>query len=377
MGTPYYVAPEQIRSAAGADGQSDQYALGAILYECLTGRRAFEGENQFATLRIISAGACPAPRSWRRDLPARLDAAVMKAMSLEPAARFPSMKHFGAALVELASPGAAESWRPFFVLSPSATLAGPGGQGAPFAPAARFAPGAPAAPFAPFAPLAPVVRVPAVALSPRPFEETPIPAAKVGGTMVLPDAEPSRRSASRSPSRASHFTPRPTRETGRRARLGSPPQARPSRFLTALTPAVTLLALAGLLVASDRWGVELWLQYLPAAVPGSSEGEAAHAPAAEAEPPPRPRAAEPDRPRAASGVAPPAAAAPEPPAAAAPARAPSAATGKHRAKKRGAKVARRHRASHAGALIQEETSESSDAPARGPPAGELLPLPEK
>jgi serine/threonine protein kinase len=115
VATPSYMAPEQLRGGRGADARTDQYSLGTILYECLTGRRAFEGENSYATLRIISAGAYPAARSWRPELPARLDALVSQAISLDPAARFESVRDLGAALMAFAAPAVANAWRPTFI----------------------------------------------------------------------------------------------------------------------------------------------------------------------------------------------------------------------------------------------------------------------
>ena len=53
MGTPYYLAPEQIQDARSAGASSDQYALGVILYECLAGRRPFEGESLFSVFNAI------------------------------------------------------------------------------------------------------------------------------------------------------------------------------------------------------------------------------------------------------------------------------------------------------------------------------------
>jgi serine/threonine protein kinase len=102
MGTPYYIAPEQVRSAAGVDARSDQYALGAILYECVTGHRAHRGETIYEVIRSVGEGSFPPPRALRPDLPPELDEAILRAMRLDPAQRFPSIQAFGRAIMRFA-----------------------------------------------------------------------------------------------------------------------------------------------------------------------------------------------------------------------------------------------------------------------------------
>jgi len=112
MGTPHYVAPEQVRSAATADERSDQYALGAILYEMLTGRCAHQGDSIYAVIRTVGEGSFPPPRAHRPDIPPALEQAVLRAMALDPTRRFPSVQALGRALLPFASAAAAGQWAP-------------------------------------------------------------------------------------------------------------------------------------------------------------------------------------------------------------------------------------------------------------------------
>jgi eukaryotic-like serine/threonine-protein kinase len=112
MGTPYYIAPEQVRSAAGVDARSDQYALGAILYECVTGHRAHRGETIYEVIRSVGDGSFPPPRALRPDIPPELDEAILRAMRLDPAERFQSVQAFGRAILRFASPAVRDQWAP-------------------------------------------------------------------------------------------------------------------------------------------------------------------------------------------------------------------------------------------------------------------------
>jgi serine/threonine-protein kinase len=114
MGTPYYIAPEQVRSASGVDARSDQYALGAILYECVTGHRAHRGETIYEVIRSVGEGSFPPPRVHRPDIPRALEDAILRAMGLEPAQRFSSVRAFGRAILPLATPAARAKWAPAF-----------------------------------------------------------------------------------------------------------------------------------------------------------------------------------------------------------------------------------------------------------------------
>jgi serine/threonine protein kinase len=76
VGTPGYMAPEQARSARDIDARADVFALGSVLFECLTGAPAFPGSHFMAVLAKILFEDAPRVRSVCPDVPAALDALV-------------------------------------------------------------------------------------------------------------------------------------------------------------------------------------------------------------------------------------------------------------------------------------------------------------
>ncbi len=99
LGTPYYMSPEQARGDADLDGRSDVWAVGAVLYEMLSGSLAFDADNY--NLLIIKVCTERAPRldSLAPELPSALVEAVHRALSPRRDDRFDSMESFLDALM--------------------------------------------------------------------------------------------------------------------------------------------------------------------------------------------------------------------------------------------------------------------------------------
>ena len=97
LGTPDYMAPEQVKGQRG-DERTDIYSLGAILYEMLTGRLPFEGPNAYAVMNARLGGDPTAPRAHNPSLRPQVEEIVLHAMAREPRDRYASAAAFKADL---------------------------------------------------------------------------------------------------------------------------------------------------------------------------------------------------------------------------------------------------------------------------------------
>lgn len=98
VGTPIYMAPEQAAGRFGAALPAcDQYSLGTVLYELLTGRPPFSGSNSVVLFHKLNSSP-PSPSSIRAEIPAEVEAICLKAMDRIPENRFPDCEAMAVAL---------------------------------------------------------------------------------------------------------------------------------------------------------------------------------------------------------------------------------------------------------------------------------------
>ena len=105
MGTAGYMAPEQVRGGQ-TDHRSDLFALGAILYEMLAGRRAFSGPSAVETMNAIVASQPVKLSQVRPDVSERLALVVERTLEKDPERRFQSARALGAELRAITEVGA-------------------------------------------------------------------------------------------------------------------------------------------------------------------------------------------------------------------------------------------------------------------------------
>jgi serine/threonine protein kinase len=97
VGTPAYMAPEQLSAPDSVDRRTDIYSLGVVLYQMLTGRLPFQGTVQEQIWQRCAADV-PAPSSIRPDIDAALTSVLLTALSRQPANRYASASELAAAL---------------------------------------------------------------------------------------------------------------------------------------------------------------------------------------------------------------------------------------------------------------------------------------
>ena len=98
VGSPQYMSPEQVSGDPSLDSRTDQYSLGAVLYEMLAGESPFGGRTATAVVSKMFASSAPSVRVLRPDVPERVDTALTRALSRSRTDRFASISEFASAL---------------------------------------------------------------------------------------------------------------------------------------------------------------------------------------------------------------------------------------------------------------------------------------
>lgn len=115
VGTPAYMAPEQVEAQPDIDARADIYALGILIYEMLTGAMPFTGTSPYAIASARLTLDAPDPRRDRPDLPEALCRVVMRCMARDRHDRYPSVERVSAEL----SAGAPTQYDELHVSHPS------------------------------------------------------------------------------------------------------------------------------------------------------------------------------------------------------------------------------------------------------------------
>jgi len=117
VGTAAFMSPEQAEGKK-VDGRSDIFSFGAVLYEMMTGRRAFQGDSQASTLAAVLRGEPTPVTQVVEGLPAETDRVIARCLKKDPERRFQGMADLKVALQELkeesdsgALPAPAHAWR--------------------------------------------------------------------------------------------------------------------------------------------------------------------------------------------------------------------------------------------------------------------------
>lgn len=101
VGSPMYMAPEQLRHGRDVDLRTDVWALGLVLYRLLTGKHAFEAQTRPAIILRIASDEPTPLRTLRPDAPPELEAVILKCLAKDRAARFARVEELVAALAPL------------------------------------------------------------------------------------------------------------------------------------------------------------------------------------------------------------------------------------------------------------------------------------
>jgi serine/threonine-protein kinase len=109
LGSPHYMAPEQLRATRDAGPPADVWALGAVLHELLTGQTPFRGETMPELCATVLTQPPVRLSSLRPSIPGDIEAAVLRCLEKEPEARFATLAEFARAIAPYGTPVARQS----------------------------------------------------------------------------------------------------------------------------------------------------------------------------------------------------------------------------------------------------------------------------
>lgn len=104
VGTPFYVAPEQVENSRKADVRADLYSLACVFFELLAARVPYDGEHAWDVVMQHLNGPIPSICALRRDLPPDYDAFFQRALAKQPADRYQTPRAFVDAMEALPVP---------------------------------------------------------------------------------------------------------------------------------------------------------------------------------------------------------------------------------------------------------------------------------
>jgi serine/threonine-protein kinase len=123
LGSPFYMSPEQLLASKDLDARSDVWALGVIAYELLTRALPFDGENVVALFAAIQTSEPRPLRALRPDVPAALDAAIMKCLRRKREERFSSVSELARAMMPYGTRVSELAFERIHSVLPAASLA--------------------------------------------------------------------------------------------------------------------------------------------------------------------------------------------------------------------------------------------------------------
>ncbi|MEV4654636.1 protein kinase [Micromonospora sp. NPDC049301] len=239
LGTASYISPEQATGGV-ATPASDVYALGVVAYQCLAGRRPFEGDNP---LDIAMRHVRETPRPLPADIPPQVRAVVERALAKDPAARWPSAAALAGVARQLKAALSQQARAGGHPGPVSAAPASPGAPGRAQVPSAQQL----RPPGAPHRPPSAGQRPTAVAPAQQPRPTAVAPAVPHGRPPVAPAGYPRGAAAVPPAAVRQEHQPAYARQAGPALPAPDPRRSRPGMVLLAILLAVLVLVCSGVI----------------------------------------------------------------------------------------------------------------------------------